>query len=577
MNNGKRLYPIVVSMCLFLMVQMSLAANDNVSDAVKANLNTLVQTNGCPGCDLSGANLNRMSLSGANLEGANLFGAKIFLADLTRANLKNANLKRAGFGGTDLADADLSGADLRGVDLSGAYIEGAKFDGEFISAKPYENVGLTDIEKDVYVEDTVKPKEAILTKEVSIGQRKDFQETPPAIRKDTEITEQTYRVEEQENGLKESQDTSKLDMTPQGWKVNEQKGAAKKSIQPIQDVVVRDNVKDENISEVKTFEEGESQLVAAATEKSIEKIVEKSLDKPESTKIETVKTVTPMKDVVKKDVPKPLATVLIPENTENNTREQTVGFWTKVKSSLGLDDTVNEAEMKDNEVIERVESKIAQADMISSEDLKTEINQESPIDVTQPSTSGLVAGIPKNGSGESDDLWEKVEDTQVDIVTETKKTANIEEADQMPMESTSKSEVQSIVGDADSINESNVIDAPKDELENDLLRKLSQKKKCYHCDLKNLNFLGMDLENGDFEGTDFSGSNLSGVNFKGANLRATKFIESNLKGANLQKSDLYKSIMRGADLTDAQLQGSLMDDADISKVLGLQVESVLIR
>ena len=129
------------------------------SERVKDNISILQKTKACPGCDLSGAELNRMDLSGADLQGANLTEAKLYLVNFSGANLQKAHLQRANFGGSDLAGADLRGADLQGAELNGAYLEGAKFDGEYVRTKPYEDEDRSEIaaEKDVTETAQAKP------------------------------------------------------------------------------------------------------------------------------------------------------------------------------------------------------------------------------------------------------------------------------------------------------------------------------------------------------------------------------------------------------------------------------------
>jgi uncharacterized protein YjbI with pentapeptide repeats len=130
---------------------------DNESDKVKENINSLLKTKMCPGCNLQGAELNRMDLSRANLQGADLTDAKLLLTNLSGANLKNAHLQRASFGGADLAGADLRGADLREIDLSGAYLLGTKFDGEIVKTKSYEE-GQSETEKKTNADVELKKK-----------------------------------------------------------------------------------------------------------------------------------------------------------------------------------------------------------------------------------------------------------------------------------------------------------------------------------------------------------------------------------------------------------------------------------
>ncbi|MFA7382783.1 MAG: pentapeptide repeat-containing protein [Desulfurivibrionaceae bacterium] len=94
-----------------------------------AEIERLIGKNGCPGCNLTGAdlaglNLNRANLTGANLSGANLAGSSLKAADLAEANLHQANLTGANLAGADLFKADLTGANMSGTDLEGAYLSG---------------------------------------------------------------------------------------------------------------------------------------------------------------------------------------------------------------------------------------------------------------------------------------------------------------------------------------------------------------------------------------------------------------------------------------------------------------------
>ena len=147
----------------------------------RENLEKLVQTKSCKGCNLSGLNLNRMDLAGVDLEGADLSCTTMFLNNLAGANLQNSTLTGAKFGGADLGDADLRGADLRGASLDGAYLGGANLDGEFVTDRPFEEHGITEFKKDVYVEDQAKPKQHPEKQEVKVGERRDFEEPPPQL------------------------------------------------------------------------------------------------------------------------------------------------------------------------------------------------------------------------------------------------------------------------------------------------------------------------------------------------------------------------------------------------------------
>ncbi|MCW5697673.1 MAG: pentapeptide repeat-containing protein [Bauldia sp.] len=88
----------------------------------------------CPGCDLSGAQLQRRDLAGADLSDANLSGASLHRAllggaslagaNLAGANLNLADLKRANLSGADLTDAFLYQTDAAAADLTGALLNG---------------------------------------------------------------------------------------------------------------------------------------------------------------------------------------------------------------------------------------------------------------------------------------------------------------------------------------------------------------------------------------------------------------------------------------------------------------------
>lgn len=121
-----------------------------------ADLQALLDTKVCNGCDLAGADLrskqlegarlkwtdlSRADLRGANLSGADLTGAVLERAKLDGANLQGAKLEGAHLFGVDLSDVRLIGADLRWVDLThldvdlafefveliGVRLEGARF------------------------------------------------------------------------------------------------------------------------------------------------------------------------------------------------------------------------------------------------------------------------------------------------------------------------------------------------------------------------------------------------------------------------------------------------------------------
>ena len=73
----------------------------------------LLTTKNCPGCDLHNAQIIDKNLNRADLKGANLSGAILYKTTLHDAALKGAN-----FAGADLRGTDLNGA--RNANLTGA-------------------------------------------------------------------------------------------------------------------------------------------------------------------------------------------------------------------------------------------------------------------------------------------------------------------------------------------------------------------------------------------------------------------------------------------------------------------------
>lgn len=249
---------IVLSLIPFsLFSGQTFAGQLSTSSGVQVNVTILAETKSCPQCDLSGANLNRLDLSGANLEGANLSRAKMSLTNLSGANLHNADLREAIFNGADLSNIDLRGANLTGASLVGAYMKGALLDGEMLIVTPYAHEEIRDIEETVYVEDTVNPKEPQETEEMIIGSRRDFEETPPVVPKETTQTEPV-------NSPSPSPSVKPLTVTPGEGSLPMQSAAspAAKVAPAIQEVRIKDN--------------GVTSIGSLAEEPQPQKIVEES-------------------------------------------------------------------------------------------------------------------------------------------------------------------------------------------------------------------------------------------------------------------------------------------------------------
>jgi uncharacterized protein YjbI with pentapeptide repeats len=90
-----------------------------------AHLERLRETNQCPNCDLSGANLEQANLFGTNLINANLRGANLSGANLGSANLTDADLSGANLGNAYLYQATLENTNLSQANLSNAYLREA--------------------------------------------------------------------------------------------------------------------------------------------------------------------------------------------------------------------------------------------------------------------------------------------------------------------------------------------------------------------------------------------------------------------------------------------------------------------
>ena len=89
------------------------------------DVDKLLVSGSCEGCDLYRTNLAGARLSGVNLSHAILRGADLSVADLSHADLRHADLSgaslfRANLTGADLRDANVAGTHLLFANLSGA-------------------------------------------------------------------------------------------------------------------------------------------------------------------------------------------------------------------------------------------------------------------------------------------------------------------------------------------------------------------------------------------------------------------------------------------------------------------------
>lgn len=136
-----------------LAVLTTLAIGLPATAADPTDVQRLLETKICAGCDLAGADLTGADLSGAhllgadlrdanlkgailtnaNLEGADLTGANLTNANLTEAFASNAELDYANLKNANLANANLNHTNTVGAVLTGINLEGAQVFGSGIS------------------------------------------------------------------------------------------------------------------------------------------------------------------------------------------------------------------------------------------------------------------------------------------------------------------------------------------------------------------------------------------------------------------------------------------------------------
>ncbi|MBD2115184.1 MULTISPECIES: serine/threonine-protein kinase [Cyanophyceae] len=87
-----------------------------ILDQRQWNVEQLVQTRSCNGCDLREVDLSRLDLEGVDLRNA----------DLSRAKLESVRLVGANLAGAVLTEANLSDSNISNANFSGAYMEGAQ-------------------------------------------------------------------------------------------------------------------------------------------------------------------------------------------------------------------------------------------------------------------------------------------------------------------------------------------------------------------------------------------------------------------------------------------------------------------
>ncbi len=101
----------------------------------------LLSTGECQGCDLTGADLSGAHLLGADLRNANLQGANLIEANLEGADLTGANLN-----GANLTQAFVTNASLNCANLNQVNLTAAKLYDTDVSGAVMNNMTLTNAE-----------------------------------------------------------------------------------------------------------------------------------------------------------------------------------------------------------------------------------------------------------------------------------------------------------------------------------------------------------------------------------------------------------------------------------------------
>ena len=139
-------------------------SKDARAQTVQDNINTLISTNSCPSCNLTGADLSNANLSGAVLNNANLSGAKLNSANLTNANLNGVILSSTNFSGATWCDGGCTCGDnsfdmcigCASIDICIPLTLPQKFKGMAYDPKPSnveQNPGMMYFDDDFYNQD----------------------------------------------------------------------------------------------------------------------------------------------------------------------------------------------------------------------------------------------------------------------------------------------------------------------------------------------------------------------------------------------------------------------------------------
>jgi len=468
-----------------------LAAELSPSTKVQDNIQILKETNSCPKCDLSGANLNRLELSGANLSGANLSRAQMALANLSHANLSDADLREAVFSGADLAQTDMRGADLTGASFVGAYMVGSLLDGEMVTTTPYASEEISDVEEMVYVEDTVNSKAPQETEEMSIASRRDFEETPPAvpvesIEEETAVEDVTLAYDETENKSLPSQSTD---------------APAAKAVPAIQEVRIQEDVVSVSVADEIATTPVDETVLADATMAHDEVPAEEHLP------IEK-------ESIQEERMPSTEEVAAIPASAESTSLEQ--------EKPVAIE-TIEETVQVDKEQSEDT-NQVAEQSSVEPEGIETEVAE---------------AVATEEGSS-SDEI---VENAQEEMITPEESTGVVDSMLNMfsSKDKEPSTEVMRNLAMLLDIKQCYGCDLSGVDLSGENLEYADLET----ANLSNANLKGADLEGANLKGADLSGADLSEADLENADLYTADLTDANLSDANLENALLDETNLTG--------------------------------
>jgi uncharacterized protein YjbI with pentapeptide repeats len=556
---------------LLVLAAPSLAS---VTEEVQKNIDTLIQTKSCTGCNLTGADLTRLDLSSANLEGADLTSVRFHLADLSEANMSGAVLRGAQFGGADLSGADLRNADLRGAILTGAYTAGSLMDGSLVDRQEIDGDTTSTIYEKVLIPDEKKSKEVPDNKEVKISTVDgDKSDVTRALSSDVPTTD--------EGG-------PGADLLEEAPPV--------KTISPPGRITIIASA--EALGEVEPDTNGKPgnervEQPGASTEPQPYEIAEllaepetKSKVNPEYRELTQEKKSLPRSTDQESGTGKQL--VAEADNPDATPAELGPAMVPGQGTATVIDTPVSPGAEKDNAPEESPEILPEMGETVKGQDAPAVIGtgQVGPKDQGEPEKAYV---------GASPDIFDepekKVAKQEVSEIIEKQVGAGNEAGSSVPdgvqvIEPAGPVIVEKDIpagpekqADAQTVGEAGQGPLEPEAMEGQpgpgeqaaLLEKLLDENKCYGCDFSGVDLSDKNLDEADLERSNFSNALLEGIDLSEANLKGVSFLNANLKNADLRKADLYKANFSGADLTGADLKGALLDDAIFTDAIGLDV------